>query len=85
MKHDVSTVCIQDILKSGYSLFDFGLIYFTYFGSKLWRDPHFDFNDTTDLSLYIDRLRHWNGPNIDHVINFCVKFYFLILIAVIIV
>ena len=47
----------------------FGLRSFTYLGSKLWNDLPNDFKDA-DLALFRDRLRQWDGPNIDDVINF---------------
>ena len=43
-----------------------------YFGSKLWNNLAIDFKDTTDLALFRDRLRHWDGPKCDDVINFYV-------------
>ena len=85
--HNANPLCIQDmfeIKKSSYSMRDssklvqskrntttFGLRSFTYLGSKLWDDLPNDFKDA-DLALFRDRLRHWDGPNIDDVINFYV-------------
>ena len=46
----------------------FGLRSFTYLGSKLWNDLPNDFKDA-DLALFRDRLRQWDGPTIDDVIN----------------
>ena len=54
----------------------FGLKSLTYFGSKLRNDLLIDFKDATDLALFRDRLRNWEGPNIDYVINFYVYFNF---------
>ena len=45
---------------------------FPYFGSKLWNDLPNDFKDATDLALFKDLPRYWDGPNIDGVINFYV-------------
>ena len=86
--HNSSPLYIQDMFeveKSSYSLRDssklvqpkrntttFGLRSFTYFGSKLWNDLPIDFKETTDLALFKDRLRHWDGPKFDDVINFYV-------------
>ena len=85
--HNANPLCIQDmfeIKKSSYSVRDssklvqskrntttFGLRSFTYLGSKLWNDLPNDFKDA-DLALFKDRLWHWDGPNIDDVINFYV-------------
>ena len=49
----------------------FGLRSFTYLGSKLWNDLPNDFKEA-DLALFRDRLRQWDGPNMDDVINFYV-------------
>ena len=86
--HNSSPLYIQvmfEIKKSSYSMRDssklvqpkrntttFGLRSFTYFGSKLWNDLPIDFSETTDLPLVRDRLRHWDGPKFDDVINFYV-------------
>ena len=85
--HNANPLFILDmfeIKKSSYSLRDscklvqskrntttFGLRSFTYLGSKLWNDLPNDFKDA-DLALFRDRLRQWDGPNMDDVINFYV-------------
>ena len=86
--HNSSPLYIQDmfeIKKSSYSMRNssklvqpkrntttFGFRSFTYFGSKLWNDLPIDFKETTHLALFRDRLRHWDGPKFDDVINFYV-------------
>ena len=86
--HGLNPACISDMFENkdtDYSFRDpskiiqikrntttFGLRSFTYLGSKLWNELPIDFKETVDITDLKERLRHWDGPDIEGAITFYV-------------